>query len=196
MIKLFALSNLAVAALLALHSDPSFSGTAPGGEAQKGGDASPGTVEPEVPLGWLQGRWVGEGLGGTVEEVWLPWTDGAGAPGATMACIFRHVAGGSVTFYELVTITRTQEGGVMRLKHFHGDLRGWEEKDEALEWPMEPLEGKAVRFGPVTYELVGEDELRATVEIAEGEGSASAEFSFRRAPIGAPSQRVEPGETK
>lgn len=34
------------------------------------------------PLVWLEGHWVGEGLGGEVEEVWRPERGGA------MTCVF------------------------------------------------------------------------------------------------------------
>ncbi|RYY34034.1 MAG: hypothetical protein EOP59_16885, partial [Sphingomonadales bacterium] len=45
---------------------------------------------------WLAGRWVGEGLGGQVEESWSP------AMGGQMAGHFTLVQDGKPVFYELM----------------------------------------------------------------------------------------------
>ncbi len=55
-------------------------------------------------LAWLAGRWVGEGLGGIAEEVWLPESGGA------MLGTFRSLQGGQVAFYEILTLTSNASG--------------------------------------------------------------------------------------
>jgi len=127
------------------------------------------------PCAWLEGRWVGAGLGGEVEETWL-------APrGGAMVGVFRMASEERVSFYELMTIEEGPDGPQMRLKHFHADLRGWEERDESLVWPYESLGDRAARFGPVTYDLVKDGVLRATVEIEQGGEVTTEELRFRRA---------------
>ena len=73
---------------------------------------------------WLTGAWVGEGLGGEVEEVWS-------APvGGSMVGHFRLVRDGQPVFYELLTLIEVDGSVEMRLKHMNPDMTGWEEKNE------------------------------------------------------------------
>ncbi len=130
--------------------------------------------EPVNPVAWLEGHWVGDGFGGKAEEVWLAPADG------TMSCIFRLMHGGKVTMYELVTIVPKGDEWVMRLKHFHADMRGWEERDESLEWMHEALGDREARFGPVTYSLSEDDVLTSSVEVDGEEGVQTETLKFRR----------------
>lgn len=118
---------------------------------------------PTHRLAWLEGDWVGEGFGGTVEEAWLAPRDGV------MLGVFRHHAGGKPNFYELMTITESGGELTMGLKHFHADLRGWEEKDESLVWPASDVGEDSIRFGPVLYELQDADTLHVWVEVDDQE---------------------------
>jgi hypothetical protein len=58
-----------------------------------------------------------------------------------MMGMFRWIKDGKVWMFELITITAADDGIVLRLKHFDRRLTGWEEKDEALTYPL-------VRHGP------------------------------------------------
>ena len=60
-------------------------------------------------MDWLVGRWVGNALGGEVEEVWS-----APAGGAMMG-MYRLVKDGAPVFYELLTIVEDNGSLVMRL---------------------------------------------------------------------------------
>ena len=139
--------------------------------------ARPAEFEPsEHPLAWITGDWVGEGFGGEIEETWLPPRGGA-LPG-----IFRLTRDDQTVFYEIFTIEDGVDGLVMRLKHFHPDLRGWEEKDEMLTWPGEVLGEHHARFGPVEYELRDDGSLRILVTTSTGENAQPNELVCRRRP--------------
>lgn len=124
----------------------------------------------ENPFAWLAGHWVGEGLGGVAEEIWAPSRGGA------MMGMFRSVTGEKTGFYELMTIQQGKSGWEMRLRHFHADLRAWEEKDEPLVWPVSDMDGSSAAFGPVTYERDGADGLRVFVELEEGKEPVELRF--------------------
>jgi hypothetical protein len=79
-------------------------------------------------LGWFAGAWEGALEGGRIEEHW------SAPAGTNIMGMFRYVKDGKVTFYELMAIDQEAEGPVLRIKHFHGDLTGWEEKGEVIEF--------------------------------------------------------------
>ena len=136
------------------------------------------SLEPDSrddhPLAWLTGHWVGEGLGGHVEELWLPERGGA------MTGVFRMLAEDRVRFYELITIQRSEDGLAMHLKHFHPNLHGWEGQKKVLVWPATDLGPHHVTFGPVRYELVNHNELRATIQVGEGDAARAETLELRR----------------
>lgn len=91
---------------------------------------SVGQSSPKAQLkdiSWITGHWKGTAFGGDFEEVWLP------AMGNSAMGTFKLVVDGKVNFYEMLTIVEENETLTYRLKHFHGDLKGWEEKDEVVE---------------------------------------------------------------
>jgi hypothetical protein len=128
-------------------------------------------------LAWLAGRWVGEGLDGIAEEVWLPESGGA------MLGSFRSIKGGQVVFYEILTLAPNTSGQLeLRLKHFHPDLKGWEERDQVQAWALTRVEGEAFAFGPIVFRREGTETLVVTVTMKLGDGSRKDEvFRFRRA---------------
>lgn len=72
-------------------------------------------------VAWMAGRWIGEGLGGTLEETWAPPVAGM------MVGHFQLVKAGRPAFYELMQMYETP-GGV--------DLRV---REEALSYRRAPL---------------------------------------------------------
>lgn len=148
-------SFLALAIAMGIYSGQSSQVSA----ARDGQEAS--QAEPSHALAWLEGHWIGAGLGGKVEEVWLK------PEGGTMLGMFRLISGGKPNFYELVTITEKEGEFSMRLKHFHADLAGWEKQKESLLWEASEVEERRIRFGPVLYEASGDDTLFAWVELGE-----------------------------
>ncbi|MHC4379273.1 MAG: DUF6265 family protein [Planctomycetota bacterium] len=128
-------------------------------------------------LEWLVGRWVGEGFGGEVEEVWLP------PAGGVMLGSFRLVSAGEPRFYEILTLGPGSDGLEMRLKHFEADLVGWEERDEVLSWSADYVEDGRARFGAVTLERRGPDGLFIDVLMSGEDGTWTEELELRRASL-------------
>lgn len=127
-------------------------------------------------IAWLSGRWVGTGMGGDVEDNWS--TPAAGA----MPGMFRLVKDGAVQFYELITLVEVHSSLELRLKHFHADLKGWEEKDRVLAFPLSRRAADLFEFGGIRFERVARDQLHVTVTIRNRDGSQRDEvFRFRRA---------------
>ena len=137
--------------------------------------------EPSPPakiedLAWLEGRWIGEGLGGCAEESLSP------PVAREIMGKFRQLNGdGTLRFYEFYTITERNGSLLWRIKHFSPELEGWEEKDKSTEFRLVAIEGTTAYFDGLTYARAGKNGLRAAVAI-EGEGTAA--FSFRRAKKG------------
>jgi hypothetical protein len=127
---------------------------------------------------WLAGRWVGEGLGGTVEEVWSP------AQGGQMIGHFALLRDGRPVFYELMLLEEQDRGLRMRVKHFNPDFTGWEEKDG---WhAFEPVSAgpDSLRFEGLWLRREGE-ELVATVTIRNRADDSVRDETLRhrRAPL-------------
>ena len=72
---------------------------------------------------------------------------------------FKLVTNENVQFYELCTISEENETLVFRLKHFHNDLKGWEEKDERLEAKLVKIENNKAYFNDFTFEKINKNEL-------------------------------------
>lgn len=107
-------------------------------------DAAEPACATLADVAWLAGRWVGEGLGGTLEETWSPPLGGA------MVATFRLVKDGAPAFYEMCWI-REKDGTLeYAVKHFHPDLKGWEEKDQHVAFPLVAIDDSAVRFRGLT----------------------------------------------
>ena len=53
-----------------------------------------------------------------------------------MMGVYRSVENGAVKFYEINAIVETNGSLEMRLKPFHSDLTGWEDKDAVRLFPL------------------------------------------------------------
>lgn len=128
-------------------------------------------------VAWLTGRWVGEGLGATAEEAWLPPAGGA------MAGVFRVVRDGRVEFYEILTLAEESGSLVLTLKHFGADLVGWEEREDTVRFPLVHREDDTLWFDGLTIRRDAPDRMRIWVALSrEGEAPREALFTYRRAP--------------
>lgn len=134
-----------------------------------------GAVSPKADLSataWLEGRWVGEALGGIVEEIWSPPSAGS------MMSAFKLVVDDEVKFYEIVTITEENESLIFKVKHFHPNLHGWEEKDKTIDFKLVKVEDNRVYFDGLTFEQVNEKEMKVYLLIGRDGGVKEHQFVY------------------
>ncbi|MBI1187780.1 MAG: hypothetical protein GC206_10725 [Alphaproteobacteria bacterium] len=126
---------------------------------------------------WLAGRWVGEGLGGEMEESWSAPAQGR------MVGYFRLVREERVAFYELMLLEETEAGLEMRVKHFTPDFVGWEEKDAWVRFaPLRAAPG-VLEFQGLSLRLEGETMI-GVIRLRYGESDVRDEvLRYRRAPL-------------
>jgi hypothetical protein len=137
---------------------------------EEGAVSPPANIES---IAWLEGRWVGEGLGGSAEEIIAP------AVAGQMMGMFRHLKSDeAINFYEFYIFAEHEGSLTLRLKHFSPMLSGWEEREEFVEFPLVALEINAAYFDGLTYLLGGDDNLSVGVRIAEDK---IATFNYRKA---------------
>lgn len=123
---------------------------------------------------FIAGHWKGEAFGGITEEIWTP------PLGKSMMCAFKLVVNNEVRFYEICTITEENETLILRLKHFDGSLKGWEEKDETIDFRLVKVEKDRVYFDEFTFEKVGPDELNIYVVIGSNGEENEVKFNYKR----------------
>lgn len=123
-------------------------------------------------LQWISGRWTGQAMGGDFEESWSPPSAGS------MLGMFKFSKDEEVNFYELLTIVVDGDSLLLRLKHFGSDLKGWEAKDETVEFPLVRLKKNEANFEGLTFRRIDGNHLHIYVNTAE-EGAAPQEIEFR-----------------
>ncbi|HEX6217691.1 MAG TPA: DUF6265 family protein [Sphingomicrobium sp.] len=126
---------------------------------------------------WLAGRWVGEGLGGEVEESWAP------AAGGQMVGYFQLVKGGKPSFYEIMLLDAQPGGLRLRVKHFNPDFTAWEDKAGWHSFEPVSVEPDRLNFKGLTFVRTGDD-LLITVTLKAKDGTvAHHPLKLRRAPL-------------
>ncbi len=137
-----------------------------------------GMTSPKATLedvSWIQGHWKGEAFGGIAEEVWAP------PLGNSMMFVFKLVHDGKVRFYEIGHIQQQEETLLMQLKHFHGNLKGWEEKEETVDFKLVKVEEGKLFFDGLTFEHVSNTEMNVYVVIGDEDGKTQeATFHYKR----------------
>jgi hypothetical protein len=124
---------------------------------------------------WYAGRWTGTGLGGFTEEIWSPPRDGA------MMGMYRMIKDGKAIFYELLLIVEENGSLAIKLKHFHSDLRGWEERDVSRRFPLVAKRDGRLYFDGMTFERVSADRVKVYLAIEGKDGSVREEiFEYSR----------------
>ena len=112
-------------------------------------------------VAWISGYWRGEAFNGEVEEIW------SSPLGNSMVASFKLVVDDEVKFYEIEIITEKNGTLILQLKHFHSDLRGWEEKDETVDFPLVKITESKVFFDGMTFEKVSDNEMNVYVRIKQ-----------------------------
>lgn len=126
-------------------------------------------------IAWMEGHWRGEAFGGITEEIWGP------PLGGSMMFSFKLVVDEQVGFYELGHIRELNNTLVFELKHFDGELKGWEEKDEVQQFVLIKIDGNRVYFEGFTFERISADEINIYGLIGHDDGSAEeVKFNYKR----------------
>jgi hypothetical protein len=171
--------RLLAAALLAIA-------TAALGQYPNHGTAAPeAAAKPPSPAAriaqaaWLTGYWVGEGLGGTVEDVWLP-----PRAGVLLGAFRLQKADGKPGFYELFAIEEVDDTLQFVVKHFNPDWVGWEEKDKALRIRLTRISADEIAFGGIVLQRAAADTLVVKLAIREKNGALRHEgLTYKRKPL-------------
>lgn len=127
---------------------------------------------------WLAGRWVGTGFGGQMEEAWAP------PVGGQMVGHFRYWREGAPQFYEIMLMDVVEGQGVqMRVKHFHPDFVGWEEKGEWVTFEPISAGPDALIFNGLEIRREAENRIVMTIRL-NNDGVIEEEIlRFQRAPL-------------
>jgi hypothetical protein len=135
-------------------------------------DQTPGKGKVE-DLSWIEGVWVGTGLGGDCEEVWMPAVDGH------MIGTFRFWEDGKLVFSEFMNIVQEGETFSMKLKHFNPDLSPWEEKDKWTTFRLVEIGENFVSFSGLTMQRIG-DEMILQLALTENGVRRIEEFKYTK----------------
>lgn len=130
-------------------------------------------AQESVPYAWISGAWTGDGFGGTSEEIWsVPSTDGT-----IMGTYRHHKADGSLNFYEFLVLDSTG----LRLKHFSPDMKGWETKEDFVQFEAITFTENKIVLKGLVYELKSEDEMEIRLDLKGKDGKKWTEvFSMKR----------------
>jgi hypothetical protein len=123
---------------------------------------------------WIQGHWKGEALGGQVEEIWSP------PLGESMMGSFKLVQNGKVKFYEIMTISETEKTLILRIKHFDAQLKGWEEKDETVDFKLVKVTPDKIYFDGLTFERITKNEINVFVRFDNDGSHSEGKFNYHR----------------
>jgi len=125
-------------------------------------------------VSWIEGHWQGEAFGGIADEIWS-------APmGNSMMFVFRLVNDDKVSFYESGHIQQLNDSIILQRKHFDGNMKGWEEKDETIDFKLVKLEPNKVYFEGLTMEKISDDQMNVWVLMEEGGNQEEVLFAYKR----------------
>jgi len=85
-------------------------------------------------------------------------------------------------FYEFMLLLEEEGSVSMKLKHFHGDLKGWEEKDEMQTFRFVKSTPDGVWFEGLTFLKQADGSLKGYIALKGKDGKAQEEaFVYRPA---------------
>ncbi|GAA3614357.1 DUF6265 family protein [Flavivirga amylovorans] len=134
------------------------------------------TLEPKLEnISWIAGNWKGEAFGGRTEENWSE------PSGGSMMASFKLINDEKVSFYEIEIIREVENTLILQLKHFDNDLKGWETKDETVDFPLKEITVNKVTFEGMSFEKVNENEMNVYVDIEQKNGSIeTVKFNYTK----------------
>jgi len=132
-------------------------------------------LEPKLEnIAWISGTWHGEAFGGITEEIWSE------PSGGSMMASFKLIKDDKVAFYEIEIIREIENSLVLQLKHFNNDLKGWETKDETVDFPLKEITPNKVVFDGMTFEKVNNKEMNIYVDIEEKGKVETVKFNYKK----------------
>ena len=96
-----------------------------------------------------------------------------------MMCVFKLISDNKVNFYEIVTISEVNNTLILKLKHFHANLKGWEEKDETVDFRLVKVTENKVYFDGFTFERISDNEINMYVVIEDGGKQSEVKFNYK-----------------
>lgn len=145
---------------------------------------APSATVTAADFDFLSGYWVGTGFGGDCEETWMPAIEG------TRIGTFRFHQDGKLVFSEFFQLAQHGDRWSLRLRHFDEELKGWEEKDKFVEFPLVRVEKNTAWFNGLTYQLMENGELHVMLAMKHKDGSFTEEkFIFKKKPLSADNSR-------
>ena len=73
------------------------------------------------------------------------------------------------------------ESLILQLKHFDGNMRGWEEKNETIDFKLVKLEPNKVYFEGLTMEKISDDQMNIWVLIEDEGKTDEVLFAYTKA---------------
>lgn len=133
-------------------------------------------LEPKLEnIKWIAGNWKGEAFGGITEENWSE------PSGGSMMATFKLIDKGKVVFYEIEIIREIENTLILQLKHFDNELKGWETKDETVDFPLKEITSNKVIFEGMTFEKISENEMNIHVDIHQDNGQIqTVTFNYKK----------------
>lgn len=133
------------------------------------------TLEPKLEnIAWIAGTWHGEAFGGQTEEIWSE------PSGGSMMASFKLINEGKVTFYEIEIIREVENTLILQLKHFGSTLKGWETKDETVDFPLIEITENKVVFEGMVFEKISTSEMNIYVEIEDNGKIETVKFNYTK----------------
>ena len=98
-----------------------------------------------------------------------------------MMAPFKLVTDNKVSFYEIEIIREIEDSLILQLKHFGGDLKGQETKDETLDFHLKEITADTVVFEGMTFERVSENEINIYVDIQQEDATIeTVKFNYKK----------------
>lgn len=133
-------------------------------------------LEPKLKnITWIAGNWKGEAFGGKTEENWSK------PSGGSMMATFKLVKDDKVVFYEIEIIREINNTLILQLKHFNNDLKGWESKDDTVDFQLKEITPTKVIFEGMTFEKISDNEMNVYVDMHEKDGTIKTmKFNYKK----------------
>jgi hypothetical protein len=134
-------------------------------------------VQPKATIeevAWIVGEYDCPAFGGVAHEVWTK------PRGGNMIGAFQLVDGDNISFYEIMSIVEKDGSLLLRLKHFDTELKGWEEKDETVDFPLVKIDAKNAYFDGLTFEYVSRKRMNVYVAIDHDGEVEEALFAYQK----------------